>query len=1126
MSGYSVKKPITVIMGVLILIVLGIFSVTKLPLTLFPDISLPFVLTITEYQGASPETVEQDVTTKIESSVATIGNFKEVSSMSNEHFGISIITFSEGSNMDSVVIELRELINNVSFNEGVGNTRILRISPDMLPVLTVTLFKTYDETLTDEEILIKNTEWINRDIMLDLQSIPGVADVTLSGQADVVLQINLDQTKLDAYGLDNKAVLSTIEAQNVGGLIGVALDDGEIRMLYLGNKINQLDEIASLPVYFDNTNVIKLSDLTVAGGIKYINANTNVYSKINGVQGIQVSFTKQSNYGITESSQLITNRLDEIMAREGIDANYEVLLDQGEYINQSISSVLINLIVGGLLAVIILFVFLKDIKPTLIVGLAIPISVITAFMLMYFTNVSLNLVSMGGLALGIGMLVDNAVVVIENIYRMIAEGKPRREASIQGAKQVAGAITSSTITTVAVFLPIVFIEGMIADIFMSMALTIAFSLGASLFIALTLVPMMSSRMLEDKKPQKEGKVMMKLKAVYEASVLFTLKHKVASLVVVVLLLAGSVYAVASKGFILLPQSDEGVVSISVATTSQTTFTSKAAFADELTVQLLELADVDTVSATIGSSGGFGGFMMMASSNSRGINITVNLKDGRKNSTAKNEKAITQLIDAFDYTAVSDFEKTDILETTISTQNSTGALGGATGINIKVSGYNLETLEMIANDITALLSTTPGVIKADNGITQGSDNVKITVNKENAMRLGLTAKDINTNISYLFTNLEGLGETQSFNLMIEGVSYKIDIPSNSISGGISLDMFGDYINFLGGIKLFDIGTMAMIDAYMQTSGQGIYTIDPSGIPLGEPLKFMVNPYLKIDSNEIILDLDPASTKVPLLTKTVAPLYADNNDSVANISYITGFTTIQTDGTNRYVTVTAEVEKGKNVTLVSQDANKVVNDYLASQSFKQYGSGYHVTLQGENEEIMRAVKDLVIAALVAILLVYMVMAIQFQSLIYPFIILGTIPLAFTGGMLALLVTNSYLSLISIMGLVILIGIVVNNGIVLIDYINILRNEGHDVIDAIVLAGKTRLRPIFMTSLTTILGLAALAIGFGEGSELLQPMAITAIGGLIYATLLTLVIVPTIYALLNTKTIKKEAAKDVVN
>jgi HAE1 family hydrophobic/amphiphilic exporter-1 len=1124
MSGYSVRKPITVLMGVLILIVLGIFSVTRLPLTLFPDIELPFVVTITDYQGASPEEVEQDVTTKIESSVATIGNFSEVSSMSNEHFGISIITFAEGSNMDSVVIELRELLNNVEFNEGVGNTRILRISPDMLPVMTVTLFREYDETLTDEEILIRNTEWINRDIMLDLQSIPGVADVSVSGQAEVVLQINLDQTKLDTYGLDHQTVLSIIEAQNVGGLIGVALDSGELRMLYLGDKINQLEDIASLPIHFDNSEVVYLSDLIVSNGIKYINANTDTYSKINGVQGIQVSFTKQSNYGITESSDLILERLEDIMAREGSDAHYEVLLDQGEYINQSIGSVLQNLIVGGLLAIIILFLFLKDVKPTLIVGLAIPISVITAFMLMYFTGVSLNLVSMGGLALGIGMLVDNAVVVIENIYRMIGEGKSKKEASIEGAKQVAGAITSSTITTVAVFLPIVFIEGMIADIFMSMALTIAYSLGASLFIALTLVPMMASRMLEDKKPQKEGKTLHAIKHAYEVSVLFTLKHKVKSLIVVLLLLVGSVYVVASKGFILLPQSDEGTITIDITTTSQTSFESKAIYTDAITAELMDLSDVETVSATIGSSGGFGGFAMMAGGQQGSISITVNLKDGRQNSTNENEKTITNVIESFDYTSITGFDETNILETSISSQNSTGALGGASGINIKVSGYDLETLEAIANDITAIISETDGVVKADNGVSQGSDNVKVTVNKDVAITYGLTASDVSKNISYLYQNLDGLGQTQSFNLTIEGVSYQIDLPNNSVSGGLTLDMFGDYLNFLGGIKVFDQATMAMIDAYVSETNQGIYTVDPSGLATGDPLKFVVNPFLKVVNNEIVMDFDPMSTETPLFTLAVAPILTNDANSITSIDYITGFTTIETDGSNRYVTVTAEIEKGKNVTLVSSEVNDKVNDYLASTDYTQYGAGYKVTFQGENEEIMQAVSDMVIAALVAILLVYMVMAIQFQSLLYPFIILGTIPLAFTGGMLALLVTNSYLSLVSIMGLVILIGIVVNNGIVLIDYINVLRSEGHPVVEAIVQAGKTRLRPIFMTSLTTILGLAAMALGLGEGSELLQPMAITAIGGLIYATILTLVVVPAIYALFNRKTIKKEALSHV--
>lgn len=1126
MSGYSVKKPITVIMGVLIIIVLGIFSITRLPLTLFPEIELPFVVTITEFQGASPETVEQEVSRKIESSVATIANFSEVSSMSNEHFAVSIITFADGANMDSVVIELRELLNNTSFADGVGNTRILRISPDMLPVMTVTLFRDYTETLTDEEILIRNTEWIQRELLLDLQSVAGVADVSISGQADIVLQINLDTTKLSTYGLDHEKVLEIIEEQNEGGLIGVALDSGELRMLYLGDKINLLSDIEQLPVHFDGSNIIYLKDLTVADGIKYINANTDTYSKINGVQGIQVSFTKQSNYGITEVSSNITKRLNTIMDREGESAHYEILLDQGEYITQSIGSVLSNLIIGGLLAIVILFIFLKNIKPTLIVGLAIPTSVIGAFMLMYFTGVTLNLISMGGLALGIGMLVDNAVVVIENIYRMISEGKSRKEAAIQGAKEVAGAITSSTITTVAVFLPIIFIEGIIADVFMSMALTIAYSLGASLFIALTLVPMMASRMLDDHKPQKDGKWITTIKNAYEKSVLFTLKNKAVTLVTVLLLLVLSTWLVASKGFILLPTSDEGVISITVVTTSQTTFASKATFTDALTAQVLTMSDVETVAANIGGSSGFGGFGMLAGGGAANIELTINLKENRSKSTQDNEQIIKDLLSDFNYNTIPNFESSNIVEVTVSSQNSTGALGGASGISIKVSGYDLQTLEQIANDITAILGTTDGVVKPDNGIAQGSDNLKVTIDKDNAMLLGLTSSDVNANIAYLYQNLTGLGQSQTLKLTIEGVTYDLNLPNDAVSGGLTFDLFGDYQNFLSGVMLFSDADRAMIDRFVSNTGMGIYTIDPSGLATGGYLKFILNPFLRVVGGEIVYNPDLMSADPMLSTRALAPLFTDQPTSVTSVDYITGFKTINTDGSNRYVTVTAKIADGKNVTLVSQDATRKVNAYLNSNEFKQYGNGYYVTFQGESEEILQAVGDLALAALVAILLVYMVMAIQFQSLVYPFIIIFTIPLAFTGGMLALLITNSYLSLVSIMGLVILVGIVVNNGIVLVDYINQLRSEGMTIKDAIVLAGKTRLRPIFMTSLTTILGLAALALGFGEGSELLQPMAITTIGGLIYSTILTLVVVPTIYALLNRKTMIKEAQSHVTN
>jgi len=1118
MSKYSVKKPITVLMGVLIIIVLGIYSLAQLPLTLFPDINLPFVVTITPYPGENPETLEKEVTDKIESSVATIGNFEEVESMSYENFAVSIVTFADGTNMDSVVIEIRESLNNIAFADGIDNTRILRISPDMLPVMTVTLFKAYDEDLSDEEILIRNTEWINSEIITKLNSIQGVADVSISGSADVVLQVRLDDDQLTSYGLTQEEVLNLIEDQNVGGLVGVALDNGEIRMLYLGNQPQTLDEIKNLAITHDGTSVIRLSDLAITDGIKYIDASEDSYSKINGEQGIQISFQKQSDIGITDATKNILAALDQIL-EENPDAEYRVLLDQGDYINTSINSVVQNIIVGGILAIIILFVFLKDIKPTLIIGLAIPISVIATFMLMYFSNVTLNLVSMGGLALAIGMLVDNAVVVIENIYRMIGEGKSRKEAAVEGSKQVAGAITASTLTTVAVFLPLVFVEGLISDVFMSMALTIAFSLGASLLIALSVVPSMSSKLLNDKKQSNEGKVIHKLKTWYESSVLFTIKHQILTIVVVLVLLGGSFFLVYQKGFILLPESDEGSISVTIETQSFTPFASKAELADELTIDLMEIEDIDTVAVSIGSSGP-GMQMMGMFGSSTGINFSINLKDNRKLSTIENERIILDILETFNYNQIENMTNSDILEFNVRAQNSAGALTGNQGIAIKVSGYDLLTLEEIGNDLVDVLGSIDHVVEIDNGVSQGSDNVKLTINMDNAIEIGLTQQDIQDNIDYLFENLTGLTSNQTLTVQIEGISYDLEIPSESLEG-FSLDLFGDYVTFLSGMLLFDDQTRTMIDTYTIENGIGIYVPNfmlPTYVD-GTPIRFVVNPFLKVDNGVIVMN--PMDVVNPSLESVaLAPLFDLDNqaDSITSVEKVTGFQTIYTDGTNRYITVTAQVEEGFNVTVVSGEVVDAVDAYMDNE-FESYGGGFNIEFVGENEEIMDAVQDLALAGIVAILLVYMIMAIQFQSLLYPLIILATIPLAFTGGLLALLITNMNLSMVSIMGLIILVGVVVNNGIVLIDYINKLRDKGLTVKDAIVEAGKTRLRPILMTALTTILALFVMALAVNEGSELLQPMAITAIGGLIYATILTLVVIPSIYALFNRKVMLKE-------
>ena len=1117
MSKYSVKKPITVLMGTLIIIVLGLFSLIRLPLTLFPDVNLPFVVTVTSYIGASPEEIERDVTNPLEAAVSTVTNFSSVSSQSNENFAISFITFQDGTNLDSVSVELREIIDNINFPENVDSPNILRISPDLLPVMTVTIFKSYDNNISDEDALVLNTEWLKRDILPELESVTGVSDVQTIGEADIVLEVDLDLNSLDEYGLSEDFVLSIINQQNESGLVGAAVDEGVIRLLYLSSSPDNLNEVRELPITFFENEVITLQELSTS--IKFVNQGVNSYSKVNGQQGIQVQFLKQSDVEITEVTNSILKKLQTMMDLE--NAQFEVLVNQGEFIENSINSVFQNLLIGGLLAIGVLLVFLRDLKPTIIVGLAIPISVIAAFLLMFISGITLNIISMGGLALGIGMLVDNAVVVIENIYRMLSEGKTKVEAAIYGAKEVSGAIVASTITTAAVFLPIFFIEGLVAEIFIPMALTIAFSLGASLLVALTLVPSMSSKFLSEKSVKKESSFMSNLKKLYKKSVLFSIKHKFLTTFLTIFLLIASTGIVISRGFILLPPTDEGTINVDITFINSVEFETKAEYADRLTEKFLSINDVDTVSATVG--GGFVFGPPQAQGSGEVLSMTLNLSSNRSSSTKENSLIVQEILSNFDYDLVDELEGTDLIETAVSTQDSSGAAFGPSGISITLRGYNLFDLENISNDIVSIMRNVEGVEKPDNGIAVGADRIILNVDKNEAIKYSMTNATVIRNINAAFNIFSDFIGDETLTLQLEGISYELNIPSDSVSG-ISFDLFGDYVNFFSGIQLFDDKTLDYLEENLDTSLFGPMYIPNLFLPTyvqGEPIRFVLNPGIHVilgDDGEIISISNPGMGTQPLSVLSKVNM-SDPDQKVLSLEKATGFATIFTDGNSRFLDITASIADGYNVTLVSNEVVSAVKEYLESDNFTSYGSGYQVEFSGENEEINTLFGELSIGLLVAILIVYMVMAIQFQSLKYPLIILGTIPLAFTGGMLALLITGENLSLVALVGFVILVGIVVNNGIVLIDYINQLREKGKSVIDSIVIAGQVRLRPIFMTALTTILALFILALGIGEGSELLQPLAITAIGGLLYATLLTLLVVPMIYALFNRKQMKRE-------
>lgn len=1123
LAGYSVRKPVTVLMSILIVILLGVVSLSKLSLELIPDINLPFAVVVTTYEGANPEEVEADVTIPVEQSMMAISNFKNITSTSNEHFSIVFVEFEQSTNMDTAFLEMRESLDRLDLKDGIKNPMIIKFDPSMMPVMAISLSK--DWGLDDEQSLIKTTEWINSDVLKRLEKIPGVASVAVQGGSDTVMQIDLDDDKLEDYGLTQDEVLRIIEDQNIEGLAGIVPDEENIRMLYIGNKIDGLDELKSLPITYesDTSKVVTLDDIATSIGFK--NSAENQYTKINGQQGIMMSFQKQSGEDITTVVNAIQKELNDITKE--YDAEYVELLNQGDYIQEAVGSVTNNLLIGAALAIIVLFLFLKDIRPTLIVGLAIPISVIGAFTLMYFSGITLNMISMGGLALGIGMLVDNSIVVIENIYRLLKEGKTRKEAAIYGASQVAGAITASTLTTITVFLPIVFIENLIAEMFTSMALTVTFSLLASLVIALSMVPSISARVLKEGQANTEGKVISKLKSWYIHSVKYALNNKFKTLFATFLLLGFSIYLGQLNGMELMPQTDEGSISINIEMQKGTQFEQTAALTDEFLKEITAIPEVDTTSAQIGSSGMMAFFGGGMGSNDT-ASITVLLSDNRSRSTNEVVAEIEKIRNKLD-----DDVTKDIYDISVSAQNSTGMSGmGGNGIAINVKGDNLKEMRKISNKIVEIIKEVEGTKDWDNGIAQTDQVIWIEVNKEEAIKHGLTETDIKTAIDIFYKSF-GFGmsieEDTSIKVKIEGIDYEITVPSSGFGG-----FNKTFDEFLSMIRVFDYDVSKAVLNKLNENDTTfmLYYInvpffdeemtienklfDPSK-PVGTLLLNPMIRYNEVEGKVYIPEMEDMLTDTnPTLTSLSPTTVYDDNTDITNIESVPGFSSISRDGKTRQFTVTAGIVNGYNIKKVGNEVEKRVNKYLESEDFIYiYGNkGYSVEIGGENQEIKDIMVDMAIACSVAILLVYMVMAIQFQSLKYPFIVMFTIPLAFTGGLLAVFLTGQTISMVSMVGLIVLSGIVVNNGIVLIDYINQLREKGLSTYDAVIEAGQTRLRPILMTALTTSLALLSMAIGIGEGSETLQPLAITAIGGLIYATILTLVIVPVMYSILSRK------------
>ncbi|MDO5409779.1 MAG: efflux RND transporter permease subunit [Lachnospiraceae bacterium] len=842
------------------------------------------------------------------------------------------------------------------------------------------------------------------------------------------------KTAYDSSDMNEIVTLDMIRqlltAQSFSMPAGYVTEEGIDYLIRVGDKVTDekgLKNLVLMDLHMDGIKPVKLSDVA---DVVVTDNSDEVYANINGHAGIAFTMEKQTGYSTGDVCDNILERFERLESEnEGL--HFITLMDQGVYIDMIVDSVLKNLMYGAILAIFILLLFLKDFRPTLVVACSIPISILTCVVLMYFSGITLNIISLSGLALGVGMLVDNSIVVIENIYRMRKEGVPAKQAAIEGARQVSGAIIASTLTTVCVFAPIVFTEGLTRQLFVDMGLTIAYSLLASLIVALTLVPMLSSRLLRRSK-EKPQPFLERVQEIYGVMIGWCLRFKPIVLIASVGLLVLSGVLAISRGTALIPEMDSTQATITISVEKGKSLTELGKMADEVTERLLKIKDVRDIGTLAGSSGGsvsMNSLKGQSSENSASMYLILN------EDTEMNGDELTKEIE----------KRTSDLDCTVEVNTATMDMSALSsgGISIRVEGRDLDKLKSSAQEIAAILEKVEGTQNVSDGIEETTPELRLTVDRKKAMAYGLTTAQV-----------------------YQAVAEQMKEPSSSMT--LSTDTY-DY---------------------------DVYVIDGDREELTRD---------KIKKMKITgTNKDKKEVEVPI-SKLVTFKEAEGLNSISRADQ------------TRYLNVTAEIAEGHNIGLVANDVNKVMKDY-------KIAPGCSWEMAGEDETINEAFEQIGLMLVLALAFMYLIMVAQFQSLLSPFIIMFTIPLAFTGGLFGLWVSGSEISMIALIGFVMLSGIIVNNGIVMVDYINQLRYAGCDKKEAIAEAGMTRLRPILMTALTTILAMSTMMFSDDMGAAMGRPMAIVTVGGLLYGTLLTLFVVPCVYDLFNRKKeIKDPLAED---
>ncbi len=1006
MYKICIKRPVTTVMVMFIAILAGVVALLNLKLDLMPQMDIPVAVVSTTYVGAGPEEIESLITKPVEETMGTVSNVESITSTSSTNSSMVVIQFADGTDIDMAAVDMREKLDLMrsSLPEDAGEPLVMKID---LASMSNLIIGVHSEKMDMQEL----TSLLEDSIVNRLERIEGVASVSLTGAVEDEVQVILNPERMQGYGLSTTQLIGTLQAENINLPAG-EIEQGTARLqLRSTGEFSSLDDIRNLPITTPAGALIHLRDVAE---VRIAEKDEDSYALIDGEKSILLTIQKQSNANVVDVSDCVTKELKEI-SQDYPELTISTLSNTSEYIRSSVSNVLDTAVQAAIMAVIVLFLFLRSAKSSLIIAISIPTSIIFTFALMYVSDMTLNIISLGGLTIGVGMLVDNSVVVLECIYRHYMQGESPTEAAMNGAREVSLSVMASTLTTVAVFLPLSFVEGVFGQVFQSLSFTVSFSLLISLVVSLSFVPMACAKILSDKDRDVRGPRWLarflngwkygldKIDSGYRGLLAKSLRHKKITVLIVLLCFIGSMGLIPITGVNLMPEMDQGAASITIEMPKGTVLSETTKVVNQVISRIAGIPEMEEW------------YLMAGETSTDSATLSMNFvpRESRERSTDE----ITQELQS---------KMTDIAGAKITVSASSSAMGvfsAGADVQFNILGDTMDQLMEISSDVTDLLEKSGKFENVTSSISDPVPEANIRINRVKAAPYGVTASSIASAL-----NMAVSGSTAT--------TYRV--------GGDEIDV-----------------------RVMQPEESVEYLSDLKNITVATAL----------------------GTNIPLT-------------EIADIEVRDGASEITRSDQHRDITISADT-KGMDAATAQEELTALLDTY-------EFPSGCSYEFSGNLESLMESFQSLLIVLVVAILLVYMIMAAQFESFLYPFLIIFSLPLALTGGVLGLFLTGETITVVSMMGFIMLVGIVVNNAIVLVDYTNQLRRDrGMDCEEALLEAGPTRLRPILMTTLTTVMGMIPMALAISEGTEMQKPMAIVIIFGMVISTLVTLIFIPVLYS-----------------